>query len=142
MTDPFNLQRFVTAHEQDYLIALSEIRRGRKESHWMWYIFPQVVGLGRSATAEYYAIGSLEEAAAFLAHPYLGENLLEICQALLRLDTDNATAVFGFPDDMKLRSSMTLFAHADDSCPVFHGVLEKFYGGQYDRLTEEILEQI
>jgi len=131
----YDLSRFITAHQRDYKTALSEIRNGHKTSHWMWYIFPQLKGLGRSSTSEYYGIQNLEEASAFLNDPYLGQNLIEISAELLELDTNNATAIFGKPDDMKLQSSMTLFNYASTDNAVFLSVLEKYYDGREDYLT-------
>lgn len=138
MANP-DLTRFIEAHRQSYQSALSEIRNGRKTSHWMWYIFPQLLGLGHSPTSLYYAIRDLDEAEAFLRNPYLGGNLLEICRALLALHADDATAIFGKPDDMKLRSSMTLFSLVDGCDPVFREVLDKYFGGKRDLRTLELL---
>ena len=138
MTYP-DLERFIEAHKQSYRSALSEIRKGRKTSHWMWYIFPQLAGLGHSPISEYYAISNLDEAASFLQNPFLGGNLREICHALLALKTDNATEVFGKPDDMKLRSSMTLFSLAEGADPVFQDVLDRFFGGRPDSITLKLL---
>ena len=132
------LERFVRAQAHSYETALAEIRSGMKRSHWMWYIFPQIAGLGMSSTAQYYAIEDLEEARAYWAHPLLGPRLREISEALLTLDTDDAGAVFGWPDELKLRSSMTLFARATD-CPVFQQVLDKYYGGVEDERTLRLL---
>ena len=137
-----NLDRFRSAHDRDYVRALEEIRRGRKTSHWMWYIFPQIRGLGYSSTSQFYAVNSLAEAKAFLSDPDLGGHLREISHALLALSTDNATAVFGRPDDMKLKSSMTLFACAAEDELVFTKVLEKFFGGRMDQKTISILNKI
>ena len=134
-----SLERFVRAQEHSYDAALREIRGGRKRSHWMWYIFPQIAGLGMSSTAQYYAIYDLTEAEEYLAHPILGPRLLEISRALLALDTSDADAVFGWPDNLKLRSSMTLFHCADPDCPVFQQVLDKFFGGRPDERTLAIL---
>ncbi len=139
MNNAIDLSRFVNAHKQSYQTALEEIKNGYKYSHWMWYIFPQIHGLGRSSTSQYYAIQSLEEARAFLEDPYLGKNLLEISQALLNLDTNNATEVFGRPDDMKLRSSMTLFSLVADADPVFQKVLDKYFDGRKDGRTLRVL---
>ena len=108
----YDLSRYVTAQQRDYQSALTEIKNGKKVSHWMWYIFPQIRGLGKSSTSQFYAIQSLDEAKAFLEHPYLGHNIIEISEALLSLDTSDAYEVFGKPDNMKLKSSMTLFARA------------------------------
>ena len=134
-----DLERFTRAQEHDYARALSEIRAGRKRSHWMWYIFPQLAGLGMSSTSQFYAIDDLDEAAAYLEHPVLGPRLLEISGALLELDTDNASAVFGWPDDLKLHSCMTLFHRAAPAEPVFTQVLDKFFGGREDLQTLRLL---
>lgn len=136
-----SLQRFEDAHRQDYETALAEIRRGRKTSHWMWYIFPQLKGLGYSPTAQYYSIENLAEAEAFLAHPVLGVHLVEISRALLALETNNADLVFGYPDNLKLRSSMTLFAQIREADPVFGQVLDKFFEGKPDQRTLELLKE-
>ncbi len=133
------LERFLKAQEIHYETALREIRAGRKRSHWMWFIFPQIAGLGRSSAAQYYAIRDLEEAKAYLEDAVLGENLLLISQALLEVDSDDAEAVMGWPDHLKLRSSMTLFALAKPDCLVFQKVLDKFYGGKKDAKTMELL---
>ena len=140
-------ERFITAQEHSYQTALREIKNGKKQSHWMWYIFPQVKGLGRSSTAEYYAIENLDEAKAFLENPILDTHLSRICEALLSLETSNATEVMGRPDDMKLRSSMTLFdeasRHLDGSTSnptsIFKQVLDKYYAGKRDRRTLKVL---
>ena len=131
----YDLSRFHTAQARDYDTALSEIRSGRKRSHWIWYIFPQIQGLGYSSTAQYYALQDLDEAKAYLADPVLRERLLEISGALLDLDCSDPSSVMGYPDDLKLRSSMTLFALADPECPVFPAVLRKFYHGEMDERT-------
>lgn len=136
-----NLKRFTEAQYRDYEQALKEIKNGRKESHWMWYIFPQLKGLGRSYTSDFYGIVDLDEAKAFLQDPYLGKNLQEIAAALLELDNDNATQIMGRPDDMKLKSSMTLFACADPGNDLFEKVLEKFYNGHKDRRTLKMLSK-
>jgi len=135
MKREFNLQRFMVAHQRDYARALEEIRQGKKRSHWMWYIFPQVQGLGMSSTSQFYAIESMEEAEAFLSDPYLGGHITEICEVLLRLKSNNATEVFGIPDNMKLKSSMTLFAHVSEDGSVFHQVLDTFFRGEMDEKT-------
>ncbi|MBO5557016.1 MAG: DUF1810 domain-containing protein [Oscillospiraceae bacterium] len=134
-----DLERFTRAQEQDYARALSEIRSGRKRSHWMWYIFPQLAGLGMSSTSQFYAIDGLEEAAAYLLHPVLGPRLREISGALLDLDTDNPSAVFGWPDDLKLHSCMTLFHRAAPEEAVFPQVLDKYFGGREDSQTLRLL---
>ena len=137
--DPAGLERFVKAQKYDYDTALREIRSGRKRSHWMWYIFPQLQGLGYSSTAQYYGIRDLEEAQDYMEHPVLGPRIVEISEALLVLDTSDASAVMGYPDDLKLRSSMTLFELAAPEQPVFGRVLEKYYSGRRDRRTLELL---
>ena len=137
MESTFDLSRFVQAQKQSYPAALAEIRAGRKRSHWMWYIFPQLRGLGMSSTSLYYGVRGLEEARAILEDAFLGHNLREISAALLDLDTNNASEVFGWPDDMKLRSSMTLFALVSEENSVFHRVLEKYFDGRMDPLTLE-----
>lgn len=136
----FDLERFVTAQARDYEIALQEVQAGCKRSHWMWYIFPQIQGLGRSETAQYYAIQSAEEAKAYLAHPIWGKRLQEISIALLGLPTSNAQTVFGYTDSLKLRSSMTLFYQVSHYF-VFERVLKKFFGGELDKNTISILEE-
>jgi uncharacterized protein (DUF1810 family) len=136
-----NLQRFLDAQRADYPTALAEVTAGRKRSHWMWYIFPQVQGLGYSEMAHRYGITGAAEAAAYLAHPVLGARLLEIARALLALPGSNATAIMGSPDDMKLRSSMTLFAQVAGADAVFQAVLDKFFGGAPDAKTLQLLSQ-
>ena len=138
--DKYNLQRFVEEQQQTYATAYAEISHGRKQSHWIWWIFPQISGLGFSGISQAYAIKSLDEAKAFLEHPYLGKNLREISEALLKLDTNDPYAVMGSPDDLKLRSSMTLFAEADPSEEIFQKVLDKFYEGVKDGKTLTILK--
>lgn len=135
----YDLNRFLSAQRRDYAAALREIRSGRKRSHWIWYIFPQVAGLGMSSTSQFYAISGLDEARAYLSEATLRAHLLEISSALLALEESDPTAVFGFPDDLKLRSSMTLFAAAAPDEPVFAAVLDKFFGGQPDTRTLQIL---
>ena len=133
------LDRFLDAQRGDYAAALAEVRRGRKTSHWMWYIFPQIAGLGQSSTARYYSIRDLEEAREYYAHPVLGQRLREISGALLELRGSDPVAVFGGIDSMKLKSSMTLFAVAAPDDPLFRQVLDKYYGGEQDVLTLRIL---
>lgn len=137
----YDLDRFVKAQAYDYDAALREIRSGRKRSHWMWYIFPQLQGLGFSSTAQYYGIRDLEEAKAYIAHPVLGPRLKEISEALLGLDTCDPSAVMGYPDDLKLRSCMTLFELAAPEQPVFGHVLEKYYAGRRDSRTLELMKR-
>ncbi len=139
----YDLSRFVIKHKTDYPVALAEIKAGKKQSHWIWYIFPQIKGLPvQSANSHTYAIVDIEEARQFLADPYLGANLLEICNALLELDSDNPYEVMGGGTDArKLCSSMTLFSLADENQPVFKAVLDKFFHGRTDRETIGILEK-
>ena len=133
--DPFDLARFVTAQEHDYPRALAELRGGRKRSHWMWYIFPQIRGLGASRMTRRYAIRGKDEAAAYLQHPVLGPRLLACAEAVLAVDNRSATEIMGSPDDLKLRSCATLFALVSPPGSVFERVLEKFYDGQVDEAT-------
>ena len=133
------LDRFLDAQRGDYAAALAEVRRGRKTSHWMWYIFPQIAGLGQSSTARYYSSRDLEEAREYYAHPVLGQRLREISGVLLELRGSDPVAVFGGIDSMKLKSSMTLFAVAAPDDPLFRQVLDKYYGGEQDALTLRIL---
>lgn len=135
-----DLDRFIRAQKNSYQTALQEIKSGRKRSHWMWFIFPQITGLGYSETARYYAIKDMDEAKAYMDDACLGGRLVEISQALLELESDNATAVMGWPDDMKLKSSMTLFALAKPECEVFRKVLDKFFLGEMDQKTIDILQ--
>ena len=136
-----SLDRFLKAQTSSYETALREIRSGHKYSHWIWYIFPQIQGLAFSSTSQYYAIENLEEAKAYLQEPTLRARLIEISEALLTLDSNDPTAVMGYPDDLKLRSSMTLFAEAEPDCLVFQKVLDKFYGGRKDQRTMQILKR-
>lgn len=135
-----DLRRFLKAQETDYDMALSEIRSGRKRSHWMWYIFPQIHGLGCTGISQYYSIQSLQEAKDYIHDPVLGRHLVEISNALLELKISDPHRLFGSPDDMKLRSCMTLFEVADPDEPVFGKVLDKYYGGRRDQRTLEILK--
>ena len=136
-----DLRRFVTAQDENgtYDQALRELRAGRKTSHWMWFVFPQVAGLGRSHQARTYAISGLDEAREYLEHPVLGRRLRECCRALLALDGTSATAVLGGTDATKLRSSMTLFARADPEEPLFGEVLGAFFDGEPDAATDALL---
>ncbi len=140
MTLP-NVERFALAQEDRGIFtqALAELRAGRKTSHWMWFIFPQVAGLGRSAVARNYAVSGLEEARAYLDHPVLGPRLRQCCEAVLAIEDATAEEVFGSVDAMKLRSSMTLFARAAPEDDLFTEVLEKFFGGRADATTDELL---
>lgn len=137
----YNLERFVKAQEQDYEFALNEIKSGTKFGHWMWYIFPQMEGLGRTNRSNFYGIKSLEEAKEYLNHPILGVRLIEITNELLQFEGSDAELIVGFPDCLKLRSSMTLFDLVDDSeNELFKRVLKKFYNGQLDDKTLELLK--
>lgn len=139
--DRFDLARFLAAQDGLYPAALREIRAGRKQSHWMWFVFPQAAGLGTSPTARHYALRSAAEARAYLAHPVLGQRLRECSQAMLGSRGETAAAIFGHPDDLKLRSSMTLFAAVADGEPVFAAVLDRYFRGQRDPLTLRFLER-
>jgi uncharacterized protein (DUF1810 family) len=135
------LERFIEAQKEDYSTALSELRCGRKTTHWIWYIFPQVDGLGSSSMAQEYAIKSKEEAEDYLAHEILGARLHQCADALLDNSGKSIEDIMGFPDDLKLKSSMTLFATLSESGSVFHRVLDTFYGGMMDPKTIEFLAQ-
>lgn len=134
-----DLERFLIAQQTYYQTALQEIKSGKKRSHWMWFIFPQIAGLGYSETARYYAIKNMEEAKAYMEDHTLGTNLIEISQALLEIKSNDAEEVMGWPDNLKLKSSMTLFALAKPECEVFQKVLDKFFHGERDQRTVEIL---
>lgn len=139
MTDPFELQRFVEAQQDTYERALAELRAGRKRSHWMWFVFPQIAGLGASPMAQRYAIASLEEAAAYLAHPILGPRLLACTEAVAHHAGSSANAIFGSPDDMKFRSCMTLFAEIAPDDALFDTALHLFYDGRRDQKTLDLI---
>lgn len=136
-----SLERFVEAQESTFDAALTELRRGEKRGHWMWFVFPQLAGLGRSPTAERYGLAGAEEAAAYLAHPVLGTRLRECAHALLEHDGKDPVAVLGLVDALKLRSSMTLFAQIADGDMIFEQVLDQYYGGKADELTLELLSR-
>src|SRR4051812_11031525 len=133
--DPYNLDRFVQAQQEDYEQALSEIRGGRKRSHWIWYIFPQIDGLAFSSTSKFYAIKSIEEAKAYLAHPILGPRLVQCAEAALAVEGRTAEQIFGSPDDLKLRSSATLFAQVLPPGSVFQRLLDRYFDGAPDART-------
>ncbi len=137
-SDPFDLQRFVDAQGAEFNRALEEVRAGRKQTHWMWYVFPQFERLGITLMSHRFAIRSLEEARAYLAHPQLGARLAEISAAVAGVDGRTAREIFGTPDDLKLRSSMTLFALVSPAGSVFHRVLDKYFGGEPDPRTVEL----
>jgi uncharacterized protein (DUF1810 family) len=133
------IKRFLDAQENDFVRALAEIKRGRKQSHWMWYVFPQIAGLGFSSMSKLYAIKDRAEAELYLAHPVLGARLVEISEVLLEIEEKTANQIFGSPDDVKLKSSMTLFGALDNTNPVFQRVLDKYFAGTKDLRTLELL---
>jgi uncharacterized protein (DUF1810 family) len=135
MSDPHHLQRFFDAQAPVFESVRAELRRGRKVSHWMWFIFPQIEGLGHSTMAQRYAITGIEEAAAFLSHSLLGPRLLECCRILHELHGRSAHGIFGSPDDWKLRSSLTLFSAVPDTDPIFDELLQQYFDGQRDPAT-------
>lgn len=137
-----SINRFLDAQEKKYSVALSELKAGRKQSHWMWYIFPQIEGLSKNSYAVYYSIVNRAEAICFLHHPVLSKRLQECCQVLLELDCNDPQRIFGTIDSMKLKSSMTLFDAVDAGSNVFTGVLDKFYGGEKDQKTLDLLSNV
>jgi uncharacterized protein (DUF1810 family) len=137
--DPFDLRRFVEAQDRVYGTVIEELRSGRKRSHWIWFVFPQLHGLGNSATAVRYGITSLQEARAYLAHEVLGPRLRECARLVAQIDGRSADDVFGWPDNLKVRSSMTLFAHATNDNADFRAVLDKLYNSEEDPVTVEQL---
>jgi uncharacterized protein (DUF1810 family) len=138
-SDHFHLQRFVDAQSAIYAVVCSELRAGHKQSHWMWFIFPQISGLGSSSTAKYYAISGLAEAKAYLSHPILGPRLMECCRLVTGVEGCSAEEIFGYPDYMKFRSSLTLFAAAAPDPRPFQTALEKYFDGEADPATVERL---
>ena len=138
--DKYNLSRFLEAQMVNYEGAMLELARGSKKSHWIWYIFPQIEGLGRSDTAKLYSIKSLEEGRAYLEHPVLGPRLVEACEILLSLKEASMDEVMGFPDDLKLLSSMTLFEVVSDSNSIFTKMIEFYYEGRRDKASLEIIK--
>ena len=140
MSDPHDLQRFLDAQSSNYADALAELRAGRKRTHWMWYVFPQYTGLGRSPMAERFAIKSVAEAEAYLRHPILGSRLLECAEAVLDVKGRSAHEILGSPDDAKLRSSATLFTRVAPAGSVFHRILDRYFGGEPDRRTLELID--
>lgn len=133
--DPYDLNRFIEAQEVNYADALSELRAGRKSSHWMWYVFPQLAGLGHSAMSYRYGIRSEDEARAYLAHPILGPRMSECAEAVLAIENRSARDIFGSPDDLKLKSCATLFAHVSPPGSVFERILDKYYSSERDANT-------
>ena len=138
-SDPYNLARFVEAQEPAYDRALSEIRDGRKQSHWMWYMFPQFDGLGVSSTSKRYSLKSVGEAEAYLAHPVLGRRLVECAEAAFQVDGRSALEIFGSPDDMKLKSCTTLFAYVSPEGSIFHKIVDKYFRGNADEMTLRLI---
>ncbi len=138
---PFDLSRFTTAQESVYDNALAELRNGRKRTHWMWFIFPQIDGLGHSATSRYYAVKSMEEARQYLNHPVLGKRLLACAEAVFAIEGRSISEIFAYPDNLKLKSSMTLFAYVAAPGSVFDHILDKYFNGERDALTLQILEK-
>ena len=135
-----SLNRFVKAQENTYQYAFSEIERGKKETHWMWFIFPHISGLGHSETARYYAIKDIKEAELYLRHPVLGKRLTDISKLLLKIQGKSAREIFGKPDDLKLRSCMTLFGALENTDPVFQEVIDRYFDGQKDEKTLELVQ--
>ncbi len=133
--DPYDLKRFVDAQEISYQHAIAELYDGQKRTHWMWYVFPQFEGLATSHTSKRFAIKSTKEANAYLAHPLLGPRLLECCEAIVELEEQSANEIFGTPDDLKLRSCVTLFAQVCSGGSIFQEVLEKYFDGKPDKQT-------
>ena len=140
--DKYNLNRFIEAQVDSYESAMGELSRGRKSGHWIWYIFPQIDGLGSSDITKLYSIKSIEEAQAYLEHPVLGERLIESCEILLRLEDVSISDVMGFPDDLKLKSSMTLFTEVSPPSSIFSEVLNKYYEDDLDQTSLEIIKRM
>jgi uncharacterized protein (DUF1810 family) len=140
-TDRYDLARFVEAQARSYRQALAEIKAGRKQSHWMWYVFPQFAGLGNSPTSRHYAIKSVEEARAYLAHPVLGPRMVECADALLQTKERSAHDIFGSPDDLKLRSSATLFASVSTPGSIFDRIIERYFDGEPDDRTTALISK-
>ena len=140
--DRYDLNRFIGAQEQVYNAVLTELRNGRKRSHWMWFIFPQIDGLAQSSTSKFYAVKSHEEALAYLNHPVLGKRLNDCAEAVLAVEGRSALEIFGCPDDLKLKSSLTLFASVSDAESVFASLLDKYFDGERDLRTLELLENL
>lgn len=141
MDDPYDLDRFLKAQEDSYDTALDELKAGCKQSHWIWFIFPQLAGLGQSPTSQFYGIRSLEEAAAYLKHPILGGRLHESLKTLQMLEQTSADRIFGELDAMKFRSSLTLFTEADGADPIVEGALYRWFGGRKDEKTLQLLRR-
>ena len=135
------IERFIDVQNKIWPTPLEEIKTGRKRSHWMWFVFPQIAGLGNSETSRYYALSDLKEAQIFFDHPILGRRLIELCEALLNLETTSATMVFGSPDNLKLHSSLTLFAELPQTHPIFEKLLQKFFLGKKDKITLDLISK-
>lgn len=142
MKDAGDLKRFLDAQELHHQSALEEIQHGKKRSHWMWFVFPQIKGLGFSQTSIFYAIENLNEAGEYLSHAVLGGRLILVCNELVKLESNDAHKIFGSPDDLKLKSSMTLFASLEKTDPVFESVLKKFFNGLKDQKTLQIISKV
>ena len=140
--DPYNLNRFIQAQEPVYSNVLAELQSGHKKTHWMWFIFPQIEGLGQSATARLYAIKNLDEASQYLNHPILGTRLLECSEIVLGIQGRSITDIFGWPDTLKLKSSMTLFSCVSNSNPIFDEVLIRYFQGERDTRTLELVHAL
>lgn len=140
-SDPFDLNRFISAQNKVYDRVVAELKNGRKRSHWMWYVFPQLNGLAQSTTSKYYAIKSREEAMAYLKHPLLGARLRECCDLILAIERKTVSQIFGYPDDRKLKSSMTLFSEVSTD-PIFIRVLDRYFPGERDAKTLQLLEKL
>lgn len=140
--DPFELSRFVKAQERVYDRVLAELKSGHKRTHWMWFVFPQIDGLGHSSTTKYYSIKSIEEARQYLDHPVLGKRLRECAESILAVEGLSASRIFGYPDDLKLKSSMTLFARVAEPQSVFTRVLDKYFHGAHDERTVYLLDRL
>jgi len=140
--DPFDLGRFASAQEGIYDSVLAELRKGQKRTHWMWFIFPQIDGLAHSTTSKHYAIKSIEEARQYLNHPILGTRLLECAETVLAVEGRSVSEIFGYPDDLKLKSSMTLFAYVADPGSLFVRILAKYFRGEQDIRTLDLLEKL
>lgn len=136
----YDIDRFIKMHELYYEIALSEIKDGYKRTHWIWYIFPQLKGLGQSYNSEYYGFDSVDEVIEYMKNPYLRNNMIEICNELYKLD-DSIEKIFGYPDYLKLNSCMTLFEYSIQGEKIFGKIIDKFYNGKRDRVTLEMLEK-
>ncbi|NBL63591.1 DUF1810 family protein [Flavobacterium sp. NST-5] len=140
MSQSFDLERFIEAQNKNYEAAINEIYNGKKVTHWMWYVFPQLKDLGKTETAKFFGISSIEEAKAYLKHPVLGKRLLAISEVLLKHQNKSANEIFGKPDDLKLKSCMTLFLQTENAPVIFEKVLDTFYNGEKDVRTLEILQ--